>query len=274
MLLISSATRKRDLTGVGLWRQGQRRDEIHERSPLELTNKSKKGSELKPLIYTISLIAAISLVSCGQIEKAKVPATTQVLHAQVRVAHLSPDAPAVDIWVDGARVLENVPFKAVSDYLNLQPGEHRIQVSPAGASEPIVIDATVSLEPKAAYTVAATGLLKANDLKPMVLGDIRKPEAAKAKVRFVHTSPDAPAVDVAVTGGPVLFKNVAFRKSADYIAVDAGSYDLEVRLAGTETVALRVPGVKLSAATNYSVFAVGLAGDGSLSALPKVDGGV
>jgi hypothetical protein len=226
---------------------------------------------MKTVVYTLSVITVIALVSCGQVQETKAPRETQAKPAQVRVAHLSPDAPAVDIWVDGSRVLENVPFKAVSDYLNLKPGEHRVQVSPAGASEPIVIDATVNLESKAAYTVAATGLLKGNDLKPVVLGDVRKPDAAKAKIRFVHTSPDAPAVDVAVTGGPVLFKNIAFRESADYISVDAGSYDLEVRLAGTETVALRVPGVSLTAGTNYTVFAVGLAGDGTLSALPKVD---
>ena len=224
---------------------------------------------MKTAVCAVSLLMVLALSWCEAGEKSK--ESSELRPASVRVAHLSPDAPAVDIWVDGSRVLENVPFKAVSDYLSLKPGEHKVQVSPAGASEPIVIDATVSLQAKKAYTVAATGLLKKENLKPVVLVDDRMPERKKAKVRFVHTSPDAPAVDVAVTSGPILFKNVAFRKSSDYVSVDAGSYDLEVRLAGTETVALRVPGVKLSAGTNYSVFAVGLAGDGSLSALPKVD---
>jgi hypothetical protein len=93
----------------------------------------------------------------------------------------------------------------------------------------------------------------------------------KAKVRFVHTSPDAPAVDVAVKGGPVLFSNVAFRQAGQYLSVDAGTYDLEVRLAGTMTVALNVPGVTLGVGKNYSIFAVGLVGNGTLAALPVVD---
>ncbi|HRA19477.1 MAG TPA: DUF4397 domain-containing protein, partial [Anaerolineae bacterium] len=75
-----------------------------------------------------------------------------------------------------------------------------------------------------------------------------------------------------VTGGPVLFKNVAFKQTGDYLPVDAGSYDLEVRLAGTETVALKVPGLKLDAGTVYTVFAMGLAGgEPALVAVPSVD---
>jgi len=79
--------------------------------------------------------------------------------AQLRVAHLSPDAPAVDVWVNGERTLTDVPFQGISDYLSLPAGEYRVQVSPAGQTEPIVIDATVALEAGTAYTMAATGLL-------------------------------------------------------------------------------------------------------------------
>ncbi len=194
--------------------------------------------------------------------------------ALVRVAHLSPDAPNVDVWVGGNRVLEDVPFKAVSRFLEVDAGQYRVQVTPAGAETPVVIDANINVEANKAYTIAATGLLSANDLKPIVLVDDRTGEAQKAKIRFAHTSPDAPAVDIAVKNGPVVFGNVSFRESAGYASVDPGVYDLEVRLAGTSTVALAVNGVKLEANTNYTVFAAGLAGNGTLSALPVIDFGV
>lgn len=191
------------------------------------------------------------------------------LPAKLRVAHLSPDAPAVDIWVNGARVLQGVPFKAVSDYLSLAPGSYQIQVSPAGATSPIVIDATVDLEIGTSYTVAATGLL--SEIAPIVLVDDLQTVSDGAKVRFVHTSPDAPAVDVGVSGGPVLYRNVSFPEASEYLTVGGGLYNLEVRLAGTMTVALPVPGVQFMNGTNYTIFAIGLAGDGSLMALPVVD---
>jgi hypothetical protein len=58
----------------------------------------------------------------------------------------------------------------------------------------------------------------------------------------------------------------------DYLPVDAGTYDLEVRLAGTDTVALSVPGVALADQTVYTIFAMGLAGgEPALQAVPSVD---
>ena len=66
--------------------------------------------------------------------------------ANVRVTHLSPDAPNVDVWVDGAKVLENVPYLAVSSYLQLPAGPYLIQVTPTGETDPKVIDATVTVE--------------------------------------------------------------------------------------------------------------------------------
>ena len=104
----------------------------------------------------------------------------------------------------------------------------------------------------------------------MLVDDITA--SGQAKVRFVHASADAPAVDVAVTEGPVLFGDVPFRGASQYAGVDGGSYDLEVRVAGTETVALPLPGVDLSGGVNYTSFAIGLLSDGSLDALTLVDG--
>ncbi len=202
-----------------------------------------------------------------------VVAGAKAQNAEVRVAHLSPDAPNVDVWVDGSRALENVPFKAVSGYLTLAAGLHRVQVTPAGASTPVVIDANLTLDAGKAYTVAATGLLAASDLKPIVLEDDRALDKKKAKVRFVHTSPDAPAVDIAIAGGAVLFSNVSFRQAGNYLSVAESAYDLEVRVAGTATVALALPGVALKAGTNYTVFAVGQLSNNSLGALPVVDQG-
>ncbi len=51
------------------------------------------------------------------------------------------------------------------------------------------------------------------------MDDNAAPVAGMAKVRFLHASPDAPAVDIAVAGGPVLFPDVAFKEHAGYASV-------------------------------------------------------
>jgi hypothetical protein len=215
------------------------------------------------------LVAVAMIAGLGTAIAAPAAAQSQ---ARVRVVHASPDAPAVDVLVDGNAAFKNAAFKGITDYASLDAGSYGVKVVPAGAMEPAVIDADLDLMAGKDYTVVAVGKLDA--IEPLVLMDNNAaPAAGKAHVRFVHASPDAPAVDVAVAdGGPVLFSNVAFKGSGDYLPVDANSYDLEVRLAGTETVALAVPGVKLEAGKVYTVFAMGLAGGNpALVAVPSVD---
>lgn len=190
--------------------------------------------------------------------------------ARVRVVHASPDAPAVDVWVNDALTLENVPFQAVSDYLTVPGGTYNVKVVPTGATEPVVINADLTVDAGVDYTVIARGLLA--DISPLVLVDNNSdPAAGNAHVRFVHLSPDAPAVDIAVAGGPVVIGNIAFGEASSYTPVPAGSYDLEVRLAGTNTVVLPLPGIALADGDVYTAYAFGLVGDGSLTAGISVD---
>ncbi len=216
----------------------------------------------------ITLVSILSLVLALVLAIPTLAATGP----RVRVVHASPDAPAVDVWVDGAVAFEGAPFKGITPYATLTEGMHNFQVVPSGATEPVVIEADLDLQMDQDYTVVAVGQLE--NIEPLVLADNNAPPAeGKAHVRFVHASPNAPEVDIAVAdGGPVLFGNVEFKEASDYLPVDAGTYDLEARLAGTEDVALSVPGVVLEEGTVYTIFAMGLVGeDPALTAVASVD---
>lgn len=189
--------------------------------------------------------------------------------ARVRVVHMSPDAPAVDVLVDGQRAISNLAFKSASDYAALPAGQRSVRVTPAGQNQTAVIEANLPLQPNQDLTVVATGRLAEISALPLQ-DDNSAPTPGNAKVRFVHASPDAPAVDIAVTGGQVLFPNVSFRNASEYAQVPAGSYNLEVRPAGTQDVALRVPNVALQAGQSVTIFAAGLLGDNTLAAVPIV----
>jgi LPXTG-motif cell wall-anchored protein len=227
-------------------------------------NKNQKMEGEMKRLFLISAVLVLSLVLATS-------ALADAHEARVRVVHASPDAPAVDVWVNGSVAFSNAPFQGITDYAKLEPGSYQVQVTPTGATEPIVIDATLDLATQTDYTVVAVGQLE--NIEPLVLVDNNSaPAAGKAHVRFVHASPDAPAVDIAVTGGPVLFSNVPFKGTGDYLPVDAGTYDLEARVAGTDTVALSVPGVALADGTVYTIFAMGLVeGEPALTAVPSID---
>lgn len=204
-------------------------------------------------IMLLALVPALVLTSCDDDDDDGVGINET---ANVMVVHASPDAPGVDLLIDNAKVNTSaLTFPNNTGYLDVEAGRRNVKVNAAGTST-TVIDANLDLERNENYSVFAINTLSA--IEPLVLtDDLDAPAAGKAHVRFVHLSPDAPAVDVAVTDGPVLFSNRAFKSATDFTPVDAASYNLEVRLAGTNTVVLTVPNVQLASGRIYTIFAKG-----------------
>jgi LPXTG-motif cell wall-anchored protein len=175
--------------------------------------------------------------------------------AKVRVIHASPDAPAVDVFVNGTKALTNVPFFTASDYLDLPAGSYRVQVAPTGQpASAAVIDATATIEAGKAYTIAATGPV-ASITPTVIVDDLSAPAGGNAKIRVYHFSPDAPAVDVKPAGGNALVSGLAFPQASDYLEVPAGSYDLQVTPTGASAVVIDLPATRVEAGKIYSVFA-------------------
>jgi hypothetical protein len=195
-------------------------------------------------------------------------------NARVRVVHASPDAPAVDVLVNGGLGFQSVMFGEVTPYASLRAGQYDIEVVPSGASSPVVIDMPgTSLFYNTDYTVVAVGSLVNASIEPLVLLDDNRPTPIlSSRVRFVHASPDAPAVDIAVKDGPVLWSNVSFKGVGAYLQVPSGTYGLQVRLAGTSTVVLELPGIQLKGGTTYTAYAIGYAfASPALTAILNVD---
>lgn len=209
------------------------------------------------------MIGALAIAGCGDDDN---PASPQNSTARALVVHASPDAPGVDLLVDNV-VVNSQPliFPSNTGYLSVDSGNRSIKVNAAGTNT-TVINANLDLTADAAYTIFATGRLA--DIAPLVLQDnLAAPAAGKAHVRFVHLSPDAPAVDITLTDGTVVFDNQAFRGYTAFTPLDAGSYDLQVRLAGTPTVVLNLPGIAVADGKIYTVFARGLVGGSDEQAL-------
>ena len=190
--------------------------------------------------------------------------------ARVRVIHASPDAPNVDVYANGNAVLTDVPFEASSGYMAVPAGNYTFEVFPAGAdanaTDPVLtIDA--NLEAGTDYTVAAIGEV-ANIEAAVFVDNNAAPAAGQAHINVIHAGPDAPAVDVAVARGPVLVSDLSFGEKQGPLPAEAATYDLEVRPAGTEDVALALDGVALEDGMIYTLVATGfLQGDPALTVL-------
>lgn len=188
-------------------------------------------------------------------------------HANVLVAHASPDAPGVDLLVDDSKQNSAaLTFPNNTGYLQVETGTRNIKVNVIGTST-TVIEADLTLAKDMNYSVFAVDSV--SKISAVVLtDDLTAPAAGKAHVRFVHLSPNAPAVDIAVaSSGAVVFGNKAFKEYTAFTPLDAGTYNLDVRVAGTSTVALVLPAITLEAGKIYTVFAKGFLGGSGAQAL-------
>ncbi len=167
--------------------------------------------------------------------------------SHLRVAHLSPDAPAVDVWVDGNYVLQNVAFKGISNYLSVDAGKYDLEVRLAGTNTVALELAGVELITGTNYSVFAVGQACNSTLAALPVID-----QGTAQVRFGYLSPGAPAVAIWVNSNCVL-QDVAFKTISDYLSLSAGEYRIQVSPAGVATPIVIDATVALEANKAYIV---------------------
>jgi hypothetical protein len=177
--------------------------------------------------------------------------------SSVRIWHNSPDAPAVDILVNGQAVLTNVPYGTSSPYLPLPAGTYDVKVNVAGTSTS-VFSAPVTLARGESYTAVAMGSVTG---KGAAFGvTILKDATSGALLRVLHASPNVPAVTVYVNGQPAI-ERLATLKWTGYLSLDAGTYDVAVAAAGQPlSKAVLKAKITLADKTRYTALARGLAG--------------
>ena len=183
----------------------------------------------------IAILAAAAMAACVLAVPTVARAQPKAGRAMVRVAHFSPDASYVDVYMvslNRKQLFPNVFYKSVSAYWVVAAGPFTYEVRAAGAapeSEP-VIQVKGTLDAGKAYTVAAVG--RRDQLQGLLLPDDLAPSApGRGKVRFLDAAFDLPAVDIAVAGGPVL-RSLAFPEPTGYRQLDSGRYRVEVRRSG------------------------------------------
>jgi len=161
----------------------------------------------------------------------------------LRVFHASPDAPKVDVWLDGKKALEGVDYQQTSGQISVSSGNHTVQVEAilANGSTVTVLDETdLDLMAGKEYNVIATGkaaLLGSNETNafgPLIVArDYSMPNGAR--VQAVHSAPDAPMVDVFITAfnaelsaATPFADDIVYKDSTEAVEVPAGDYQIRI----------------------------------------------
>ena len=200
--------------------------------------------------------------------------TVSTSSVRLQVVHAAPAAPAVAVYVTtpGADLASSAPvgsfaFKGVLGAATITAGDYQIRVTPSGASSPVLYDSgTVTLAGGSDLLVVAlesTGPASS----PIKLLAVPRSGAAlqlldrstPARVRVIHSSPDAPAVQVIANNnfGAPLVPSLSFPDATPFVDVPGATYNLKVTPVGNNGLVAIDADVTLAAGREYSAYAVG-----------------
>jgi hypothetical protein len=150
----------------------------------------------------------------------------------IRLAHLSPNTPAVDVYLysfgnsNAKIVLHHVAYGTVSPYEAVSAGAYSVAMRSAGASassQP-VLSTSVTVKAGHAYTVAGMG--PESGLRLEVIDDSLTTPAGKSLVRVIQASLKQQTVKFHCSCGGDIAPKASFASVSSYAAIPAGTWTM------------------------------------------------
>lgn len=174
--------------------------------------------------------------------------------AGVRFLHLAPDAGSFNIWIDGRLIEQDLKFKENTEYVELNPGQHRVICKTNDGPNPQVLNSPFPFREDKEYTVSVTGNREGGDLQLVFVIDNCPPARSLAQVKFTNAVQNSPPADLSIKYGPTLYSDMAFRASGSCQLIPPDNYIF--RLSETESGDLIAEKkVELKAGTRHNIFA-------------------
>mgnify|MGYP001818318278 CR=1 FL=1 len=199
------------------------------------------------------------------------PPVEETSPAQLRVTHASPDAPAVNVYVNGEVALEGVEYKQSSGLIEVEePGTIEVEVRgilPDGSETTVIGPVDLTLEEGIRTDVVAYDSLfdETGDLniKAKVLDPVEiEADITDVRVSVLHAAPQVGDVDIYVTspedeigsGSPI---DAGFGDAAGPVAIEpATDYRIRITPDGDSTVVYDSGTVNFPAGTELLLVAV------------------
>ncbi len=188
------------------------------------------------------MTAAVIVLAVSQLAVAAPFASASAKVGWIRLAHLSPNAPAVDVYLysfgnpTAQIVLKHVSYGTVSGYEQVAAGDYTVAMRAAGAkpkSKP-VLSTAVDVKAGRSYTVAGMG--PAAGLRLVVIPDRLTTPRGKALVRVIQASMQQDTVTV-TAGKDALASNLKFASVTTFQTVSPGTWTVKVKGSSEKTTA-------------------------------------
>lgn len=205
-------------------------------------------------------LAIVLMIGCGGSSS-----TTQ----QLRIVAASPDAPPVDILIDGTQVATSLAYTNSTAYQAVKSGSRHIQVLTVSNSTS-VFDQTISMTTSANETLLLTGPVA--KMQSLLLTDGATNTTittGKGKVRVVNASQTMGPADIyivnagtSLAGATPVSSGLVFDKATDYALETIGNYQMFITQPGTTNVFLNTGPLALTQSQFQTVVALDAVGGG------------
>lgn len=202
-------------------------------------------------IFALALsgVLSASLFSCKKSQEITYYSALQVIHA-------SPGLYPVDVYFGSDRLNDNraVYFQDTISYRSFSPQTATVTVKKFGSAISH-INSSITFGNGIFYSMFVIG--KPDSVTYLLTSDnLDAPAAGKAKVRFVHAGPDAPAADMKMNA-TTFFTQRSYGSATEFSAVDPATYQVSLSKSGTANV-LATKSVVIEAGKIYTIWAKGL----------------
>lgn len=189
----------------------------------------------KHLMLSLSVIIALLVIVAAPSQPAQ--AQTETTTVGVRLVHALPGAGAVDIYIDDNLVVPNADFGDATPHLNIQQGNHNIDLRLAGdapSADPVYSQSLNLIQPRAGVALSLivhpttsntpTIFVSEDDLNPATVG--------QARIHVIHVVPEIGTVDVKTNNNGPIASGISFATNSGTVNPPVNNYDLVVVPAG------------------------------------------
>ncbi len=183
--------------------------------------------------------------------------------ARVRLINAAPNADGLTVSVNGDRAWKDAAYRSSSGYQTIAAGTYPVRMDAAklGASPA----RSLSFDKGHAYTVLALGgAVGGTRLEVLEDAATAAPENGRAGVRLINASVNGKPLDL-VVNSIVAAKSVPYGRRSGVLALDGGTYDLQIAAADTPNILAGPVSLRLEPGRTYTLVAMGDPDDGSLS---------
>jgi hypothetical protein len=185
----------------------------------------------------------------------------------VTVMHMAPYVPAMDIYLNGSLSSATggiAPGSYSQQYSSIKPGIYDIQFKKTGADSLLAEIPSSSYDTSSFYTLILYNTSRNSPAQAVkIQDDFSTISATSTNYRFFNLSPDEPRVDLyfnntAVQSNRATADNIVNTSYNTFQAATPAPYNLQVKVAGTDSVIASVSNVNMQAGGVYTIFLSGI----------------